>query len=85
MILKYSKHVIQRSERRVGSKKTLPLGGFVNHNVHSFIKGCLTLKLSLSWNTVIISFEFCTSAGAVDPFVTAVSPDPFSFSGEMGI
>lgn len=28
--------------------RTFPLGGLVNHSVHSFISGCLTLKLSLS-------------------------------------
>lgn len=29
-------------------RHTFPLGGFVNHRVHSCINGCLTLKLSLS-------------------------------------
>lgn len=27
----------------------------MNHNVHSCIKGCLTLKFSGSWKTVILS------------------------------
>jgi len=33
----------------------LPLGGLVNHSVHVFISGCLTLKFSGSWKTVRIS------------------------------
>ena len=37
------------------SKHTFPEGGFVNHNVHSFMRGCLTLKLSLSCSTVTTS------------------------------
>lgn len=31
---------------------TFPLGGLVNQRVQGFISGCLTLKLSGSWNTV---------------------------------
>ena len=51
---------------------TLPLGGFVNHKVHLFCRGCFTLKLSLSWNTV---------TGLSLSFASVASP-PF---GEMGI
>ena len=29
-------------------RSTFPLGGLVNHKVHLFMRGCLTLKLSLS-------------------------------------
>jgi hypothetical protein len=50
----------------------------VNHKVHLFIKGCLTLKLSGSWNTVI-----CSSLG--EPFELLFSSWPFAPSGEMGI
>jgi len=34
---------------------TFPLGGFVNQRVHVFRRGCLTLKFSASWKTVIFS------------------------------
>jgi hypothetical protein len=57
---------------------TLPLGGLVNHSVHVFMRGCLTLKFSGSWNTVRTS----PSAGSLlDDF--SLSPD--SPVGEMGI
>ena len=39
----------------VVARLTFPLGGLVNHRVHLCISGCLTLKLSASWNTVICS------------------------------
>ncbi len=61
----------------------------MNQSVHSFIKGCLTLKLSLSWKMVI-----CSSLdGLVVPFSLALSPcSPFwpwapapSTAGEMGM
>ena len=48
----------------------------MNHKVHLFMSGCLTLKLSLSWKTVI-----CSSS--LSPFLvlsSALSP-----SGEIGI
>ena len=53
----------------------------MNHKVHVFISGCLTLKLSGSWNTVISS-----------PFLYSFLPEslesPFSVlspPGEMGM
>lgn len=55
---------------------TLPLGGLVNHNVHMFMSGCLTLKLLGSWNTVRTSLS---SAAALVDF-SWLSPE-----GEMGI
>lgn len=54
---------------------TLPVAGLVNHRVQSWANGCLTLKLSLSWNTVVRS----PSLGSVAVF-GALSP-----SGEMGM
>ena len=60
-------------------KLALPLGGFVNHRVHLFMSGCLTLKLSGSWNTVICSLG-SSVLGAV------VIPSSLSSSeGEMGM
>ena len=59
---------------------TLPLEGFVNHNVHSCINGCLTLKLSGSWKTVTFSSE---SRFAVPIF--SVMPSMLPSVGEMGI
>jgi hypothetical protein len=58
---------------------TFPLGGFVNQSVHLFISGCLTLKLSASWNTVSCSngpSDFCS-------VVAFSSGSPFG--GETGI
>lgn len=63
-----------------------PLDGFVNQSVHSFIKGCLTLKCSESWKTVTGS----------SPDITVLAEDCFksssfafaesaSFAGEIGI
>jgi hypothetical protein len=46
----------------------------VNHNVHLCIKGCFTLKLSGSWNTVI-----CSSS------LGFVLDSLFPPSGEIGI
>jgi hypothetical protein len=57
---------------------TLPLGGLVNHSVHVFMRGCLTLKFSGSWNTVRTS---PSAASLLDDF--SLSPD--SPVGEMGI
>lgn len=51
-----------------------PLGGLVNQRVHLCIKGCLTLKLSASWKTVI-----CSSSLAADLF------SPEAPSGEIGM
>jgi len=61
----------------------------VNQSVHSFMSGCLTLKLSLSWKMVICS----SLEGLVVPFSPALSPcSPFwpwapapSCAGEMGM
>jgi len=61
-----------------GEKQTFPLDGLVNHKVHLFMSGCLTLKLSLSWKTVI-----CSSP-VFSPFALVISC-AFSASGEMGI
>ena len=64
---------------------TFPLGGLVNHKVHSCINGCLTLKFSGSWNTVTGS-----SPDLADPLL-ALPPSElmfvavFSLSGEMGM
>ena len=62
-------------------KHAFPLGGLVNQRVHSFINGCLTLKLSLSWKTVTCSSEL--EPVFLAPSV-ADSPEP-SLAGEMGI
>ena len=65
------------------SSCTLPLGGLVNHSVHSFIKGCLTLKLSGSSNTVTcLSPDF---AASLAPSSDAILGSLFSSLGEIGI
>jgi hypothetical protein len=70
--------------------RTLPLGGLVNQRVHSFIKGCLTLKFSGSWKTVTISFSplgavaFSSIAGAA-PFSVAVAMMGNVFSEEKRV
>lgn len=63
-----------------------PLDGFVNQSVHSFIKGCLTLKCSESWKTVTgsspdfaVFAEGCLESSSVT-FVESVS-----FAGEIGM
>ena len=48
----------------------------MNHNVHLCISGCLTLKLSLSWKTVICSL----AASPLGFLFSSVAP-----SGEIGI
>lgn len=50
----------------------------MNHKVQVFINGCLTLKLSLSWNTVICSLS--EGFDALDVSVALLSP-----FGETGI
>ena len=60
-----------------GRRQTFPLGGLVNHKVHLCMRGCLTLKLSLSWNTVI-----CSSS--LSPFALVLS-SALSPTGEIGI
>lgn len=47
----------------------------MNHSVHLCIRGCLTLKLSLSWNTVICSSPFSPAS-----VLTSLSP-----VGEIGM
>ena len=61
------------------SKHTFPEGGFVNHNVHSFMRGCLTLKLSLSCSTVTSSF--CPFESSFDLFSVAIVGFLFSSAG----
>jgi hypothetical protein len=51
----------------------------VNHRVHVFIKGCLTLKFSGSWKTVRTS----PSPVAPEDDFSLLSPEPSV--GEMGI
>jgi hypothetical protein len=60
-------------------ERTFPLGGLVNHSVHVFMSGCLTLKFSASWNTVLTSLS---ESALADGFVG--SPAALS-EGEMGI
>lgn len=47
----------------------------MNHRVHLCISGCLTLKLSLSWKTVI-----CSSPGSPFDFGSLLAP-----AGEIGM
>lgn len=61
----------------------------MNHSVHSFIKGCLTLKFSGSWKTVICSsrvldvFEEGCCLAVV--FSSPLLVESGSFAGEMGM
>lgn len=72
--------------------RTLPLDGFVNHRVQVCIRGCLTLKLSASWKTVICSSSPCSllpaledsSPSAASPLASR-SPPPLPSAGEMGM
>jgi hypothetical protein len=57
---------------------TLPLGGLVNHRVHLFMRGCLTLKFSGSSNTVRMVLS---SVAAVEDF----SLELLWSDGEIGI
>lgn len=67
-------------------RPTLPLGGLVNHKVHSCIKGCLTLKFSGSWNTVICSSTVSEESGASKfEFSSSLSAESLSFAGEIGM
>ena len=61
--------------------RTLPLGGLVNHSVQVFMSGCLTLKFSASWKTVL------TSPSDVELVDCSLdSPDELlSSTGEMGM
>lgn len=55
----------------------------MNHKVHLCIRGCFTLKLSLSWKTVICSPSAFSPFGFV--FSSVWSFDLLPPSGEMGI
>jgi hypothetical protein len=70
-----------RGPAHAGLKRTLPLGGLVNHSVHVFMRGCLTLKFSASWKTVRISLSLVVAV--VSDCSLALSPEPSV--GEMGI
>lgn len=69
---------------------TFPLGGLVNHRVHSCINGCLTLKFSGSWNTVTGSSPDFADPLLAEPLL-ALAPSElmfgsvFSLSGEIGM
>lgn len=65
------------------SKHTFPEGGFVNHNVHSFMRGCLTLKLSLSCSTVTSSF--CPFESSFEVSSVAIVGFLFSSAGSDGV
>ena len=73
----YKKSVGVKENAPEGSR-TFPLGGLVNHKVHLCIRGCLTLKLSLSWKTVICSSP--VAASLLGFLFSSRGP-----SGEMGI
>jgi hypothetical protein len=64
---------------------TLPVGGLVNHKVHLFRRGCLTLKCSGLWKTVtgpLASVEL----SPVEPFEAEPLELPLvEWSGEMGM
>ena len=64
----------------LGSKITFPLGGLVNHNVQVFMRGCLTLKFSASWKTVMFS-PFEEEGAAFSSFIVVLSP--LVASGEL--
>ena len=55
-------------------------GGLVNQSVHWFMSGCLTLKFSGSWKTVISSLSLYSFFGAPPFGATFSSP-----AGEMGM
>lgn len=80
LTLPYTQISIYLASNCPRQKLTFPLEGFVNHSVHSCIRGCLTLKLSGSWNTVTFSSE---SIFVVFTFsvISSVSPS----AGEIGI
>lgn len=68
--------------RQQWGRPTLPVAGFVNHSVHSCIRGCFTVKFSGSWNTVTESPFICSfSSAATVPgtvFSLFVGTGPFS-------
>ncbi len=58
----------------------------MNHSVHSFINGCLTLKFSESWKTVTESLlVFAVSAAVLELSSEAMAESVFDLSGEMGM
>ena len=58
----------------------------MNHKVHLFMRGCLTLKFSGSWNTVISSLSLYSFLAEPPLGATFSSPlGPLEPSGEMGI
>lgn len=56
----------------------------MNHNVQLFINGCLTLKFSGSWKTVICSVSLYSLFGAL-PLGGAISSAALPPSGEIGM
>ena len=52
----------------------------MNHRVHLFIRGCLTLKLSGSWKTVICSSAAYCFFSPLVPLTPLTSSD-----GDMGM
>lgn len=63
-----------------------PLDGFVNQSVHSFIKGCLTLKCSESWKTVTGSSpDFAVFAEGCLESSSVTLVESVSFVGEIGM
>jgi hypothetical protein len=65
---------------REESEPTFPVGGLVNHKVHLFMSGCLTLKCSGSWKTVTGSLLLEKARDGV-----SVEPLPTTPSGEIGM
>lgn len=58
----------------------------MNHSVHSFINGCLTLKFSESWKTVTESLlVFAVSAAVLELSSEAMAESVYDLSGEMGM
>ena len=64
---------------------TFPLGGFVNHSVQLFWRGCLTLKFSASWKTVMFSV-LEVAGGAFSLLGESMAESPFKpVGGCVGI
>ena len=62
----------------------------MNQSVHSCMRGCLTLKFSGSWKTVICSsadFVACDVPAACESVgcSSALPAESFPFAGEIGI
>jgi len=56
----------------------------VNHRVHLFIRGCLTLKLSLSWKTVTCSVSDCELSFSPAGSIGMVERSTWPFSPLVG-